>query len=296
MHLLNYAAMSAAQEVWDTLKEGFRLGRRIKEETITDVLLLRLAQRLGGWVTIEDYTRSQEAVHGADWAWVFEYPDGRKIMFRVQAKIMLMDSPARMDDPYYEQLHYRSTGISQTAKLISESRAEKMLPLYCFYTTYSSRFSNSASCVHVSNDLVEGFGASIVGARQISALSRKQKKFSDFAKHAHALPCFFNFVGSPERISQYVFSRWFIGEDPSEYILMPEMVEENPVLMALASLRGQESLNDGIRLDSVDPDGDEETGIFPAGIDRLTAFVIQDEFEPDPPTRRRAGSRKRGAE
>jgi hypothetical protein len=130
---LRWQAGRVWQEQGGAIKHGFFL----QEETITETLLLRLAQDLTpkglkvklftrieeGGVTRKDGT-VEKVGNGADWEWFIDLPDCM-VGFRVQAKRL---SQFPIKDGYYSGI---KVGGSQIDDLIN--LAGKSNPVYVFY-------------------------------------------------------------------------------------------------------------------------------------------------------------------
>ena len=127
------AFQSIARKTWRLLDLGRRVGKQLAEQTLTDLSLLEIRQKLGRRVIVHEFTRHQEAVEGADWEWWFISPHGRSLGFRVQAKVIDCVSQS------FRHLHYRRTGAPyQCDTLISRSvaAAYHLHPIYCLYSNW----------------------------------------------------------------------------------------------------------------------------------------------------------------
>lgn len=113
---------------WNKQGHAYRYGRGLclQEETITEMLLLRLAldsKRYG--IRVRMYNKRQEKKIGADWDWVIKTNHCRHRL-RVQAK-RLYHSSTGAD---YGGLSLRN---SQHSRLISRARKKRRTPVYVFY-------------------------------------------------------------------------------------------------------------------------------------------------------------------
>ena len=116
---------------WNKLDKANHLGMAFNEETVTESLLLKLAERHAGRdLSIRAYTKPEEGTGtkatggkptGADWSFWFSDQNGKGIEVRVQAK-RLFKSGA------YDSLD----GTGQQIKDLYTNRG-KAIPLYVFY-------------------------------------------------------------------------------------------------------------------------------------------------------------------
>ena len=129
-----------AQWVWGKIESASNHGVSFNEETITESILLKLAEKLNGEsLLIRSYTKIEEGKGtpktgntptGADWSFWFEGNDGRGKELRIQAKRLF-------DSGIYESMHTKTgrnkKSKSQIDKLIESSRDVGAIPLYVFY-------------------------------------------------------------------------------------------------------------------------------------------------------------------
>jgi len=121
--LRDYLRQRAAW-VWNEQGHAFRHGLALQEETITEMLLLRMARdhaKHGLVVTM--FSKTVEGINGADWEWIIRTPHC-EMALRIQAK-RLYHASTKSD---YGGL-VPSSG--QTAKLIAQ--AGNRIPLYVFF-------------------------------------------------------------------------------------------------------------------------------------------------------------------
>lgn len=79
--------LQLARMVWHKRGLAKAAGMPLDEETITQLFLLKLQQSYPGKITIRQFSKSQEANNGADWAWAFVSRDlAWSITMLVQAK------------------------------------------------------------------------------------------------------------------------------------------------------------------------------------------------------------------
>lgn len=103
------------------------------EETITETNLLEIHRRhQSKGISLNTFTKKQEAHCGADWQW---HVIGKKYTFLmlIQAKRVQRDKKIRIKH------HVASSGQNQIDLLITESIAKNHNPVYCFYGPESAR-------------------------------------------------------------------------------------------------------------------------------------------------------------
>lgn len=110
--------------VWREQARAFNYGLSLQEETLTEMLLLRMAQdHASHGLSVTMFSKPAEAVNGADWEWIIQ-TSGCILGFRVQAKRLYY----RGTGPDYGGLNPKSM---QVDKLIAQ--AGSCIPIYVFY-------------------------------------------------------------------------------------------------------------------------------------------------------------------
>lgn len=110
--------------VWNEQGHAFDHGLSLQEETITEMLLLRMARDHGKYgLTVTMFSKAEEAINGADWEWIIRTPHCELAM-RIQAK-RLYHASSNKD---YGGLDPKS---GQSAKLITQ--AGTRIPIYVFF-------------------------------------------------------------------------------------------------------------------------------------------------------------------
>ncbi|WP_288450105.1 DUF6615 family protein [uncultured Acinetobacter sp.] len=151
--MLCHDFIKLSSSVWYFLEDARNVDYQIKEETITDFLMIFLKKNNKHMVKIKTFTRKEEKQNGSDWEWWFLDSSGKKgIGFRVQAKIL------NLKKNKFLQLYYKN----QNQNLISEAKKAKikLFPLYCLYT-------------HKDDLLTDYYGCSIISAYSIKNLKLK---------------------------------------------------------------------------------------------------------------------------
>jgi hypothetical protein len=110
--------------VWNEQGHAFNHGLSLQEETLTEMLLLRMARDHGKHgLTVTMFNKTEEAINGADWEWIIR-TRGCELALRIQAK-RLYHANSKKD---YGGLDPKS---GQSAKLIAQAR--KCIPVYVFF-------------------------------------------------------------------------------------------------------------------------------------------------------------------
>lgn len=126
--------------VWHEQDDALHYGLKLQEETLTEILLLRMARECStAGLNVRMFNRIEEGGHkktkktgnGADWEWFVETPYCQ-VGFRVQAKVLSAPSKRarRMSDGVYKGL---LKDKKQTNDLIRASKAGQFNPIYVFY-------------------------------------------------------------------------------------------------------------------------------------------------------------------
>lgn len=114
------------------------------EETITESCLLELWRRHSPIVNIQTFCKKEEAKNGADWEW---HLIGKvyTLRMRVQAKRLAKNAKS-----FRSLFTYKAKGAShpQLKMLISDAKAQKLLPVLCFYSAEASRTKWKSSKAH----------------------------------------------------------------------------------------------------------------------------------------------------
>ncbi|WP_210464661.1 DUF6615 family protein [Rufibacter roseolus] len=163
-----------ALDTWDKIQQGRRVHFQLKEETLTDLNVLALKARHNNQVFTKVFTKNAEGKNGADWEWWFKGLTNKWIGFRVQAKVINIDSDE------FEHLHYRSPkkGKYQCDKLITKalSAPQPLFPIYCLYIqTDDPQYLNKWSCRTFSH-LKDFFGCSLTSAFTVKKLRPTNSK------------------------------------------------------------------------------------------------------------------------
>lgn len=129
-----------AHKVWEDMSEAEALDISRDEETTTQDLLLSLARKhRGRGLDIKTFTKTEESVNGADWAFWFAGYSGAGIGVRIQAK-RFFSSSGRYKSLYHQSDKQRQQ--SAAAGLPTPNQCEALLthrdglvPVYVFYNS-----------------------------------------------------------------------------------------------------------------------------------------------------------------
>jgi len=235
-------------ETWDTIQRGRSVNYQMKEETLTDYNMLELKLRHSSQIRTRVFTKPEEGINGADWEWWFKGNSNKWIGFRIQAKILNIQSEE------FEHLHYqtRSTGVYQSDKLINNALGQLIprIPLYClFLQTDNNSLLNKWNCRTI-GQIKDLYGCSLTSAFTIRNLrTTNSKHLSQLENHIepwHCLVCCSGFGRSDfiTNIESYALNNFnlndnnlentgreipesFITKNPPDYVLQLLENEKN---------------------------------------------------------------------
>lgn len=161
------------------------------EESVTETILLDLADSFPGRVTIVSFNKRQEGKLGADWAWAFRSADGRQnLPMLVQAKLL------DLADVQYPEIG-RRVGSKKPPKrqidlLIETAEHLGIPPIYAFYNHVSVSSRVPLHCGSLApapqSTLVKSWGVSVADAYAVRAALNDQT-FDRHKRHSMALHC-----------------------------------------------------------------------------------------------------------
>ena len=150
---------------WSWLEQGhaFKHGLVLHEETITEMLLLRMAKdRTKYGVEVKMFNKTEEGVNGADWEWIVKTASC-EVRFRVQAK-RLYHKDRNQDYGGLDVKH------SQIDDLIKHAKDCGCIPVYVFYNhahgKHSRRFDTKKKAGFRGPSY---WGCSIASAKKVKA-------------------------------------------------------------------------------------------------------------------------------
>ncbi|TNE56836.1 MAG: hypothetical protein EP341_04475 [Sphingomonadales bacterium] len=177
---------SLAGWAWNRQNDAKKHGLSLQEETLTEMLLLRLAKECGPLgLHVKMFTRPQEKRNGADWEW-FVRGSGCAVGYRVQAKRLYSSGPLKG-----QYGGHNPTG-TQTDKLIKMA-GTSCVPLYVFYNHSSSSVFDGRGAVGFRGPSF--WGCSYANAKSVKAVN--SRKPSDLIKVMHPWHELFDFCTKP---------------------------------------------------------------------------------------------------
>ncbi|TQN47720.1 hypothetical protein FHX52_0835 [Humibacillus xanthopallidus] len=129
---------TTARAAWSAIADADDLGLRLREDTVTEGVLLRLARRVPDLI-LHRFNQMSEKSSGGDWEWFVGSQRAGWIAFRIQAK--------RMDGFQYLQLDHEGLlpGEKQYDTLIRDSAAGTVptFPFHVFFNGWSGGWPSS---------------------------------------------------------------------------------------------------------------------------------------------------------
>ncbi len=154
---------------WREQGHAFKHGLALQEETITEMLLLRMAKdRTKHGVKVRMFTKNEEGKNGADWEWIVKTASC-EVGFRVQAKRLYHKD---------KNLDYGGLDVnpSQTDKLIKHAEDCDRIPVYVFYNhahgKHSKQFDTGTEAGFRGPSY---WGCSIASAEKVKAKIKEKK-------------------------------------------------------------------------------------------------------------------------
>lgn len=190
-----------ALDTWDKIYQSRQVNFQLKEETLTDLNMLAIKTRHPNQVRTKVFTKPDEGKNGADWEWWFKGITNNWIGFRVQAKIINIESNK------FEHLHYCSEIEDSEGKTIKEYQCDKLIknalvdskshkpliPLYCLFVQADNNLHDwHCGTFPFVKDL---YGCSLISAFQVQKYrnNNNAKKHLDDIKNNlkpwHCLVC-----------------------------------------------------------------------------------------------------------
>ena len=116
-----------AEEVWQRLDNGNRLGVSQGETSLTDYLLLQIALLRSPSIRVLKTPITDENVQGTDWEWWIGTPQSGWLRYAVQAKKLDLNSGR------YNHLGHLVNGELQASILRRFAETNRAIPAYCLY-------------------------------------------------------------------------------------------------------------------------------------------------------------------
>ncbi|MGR3761086.1 DUF6615 family protein [Roseobacteraceae bacterium NS-SX3] len=177
---------SLAGWAWNRQNDAKKHGLSLQEETLTEMLLLRLAKECGPLgLDVNMFTRPQEKLNGADWEWYIKGPRCA-VRYRVQAKRLYSSGPLK------GQYGGHNPAGTQTDNLIKMA-GTSCVPLYIFYNHSSSAVFNRRGSAGFRGPSF--WGCAYACAKSVKTV--KSRKPSDLIKVMHPWHELFDFCTKP---------------------------------------------------------------------------------------------------
>lgn len=160
-----------AQWTNEFIDKGYSTGLGILEETITNYVLIEIANRHSQNVYTKTFSRKQEGCEsGADWLWCIGNP-GEWLPILVQAKIV---------NPRTKQCHHLDYGTrygKQGQLLVRYARTHKLLPLYCIYSLIDKETIPESMQINAFSHLkATDWACSFIIPKHVQKLTKQKKK------------------------------------------------------------------------------------------------------------------------
>jgi hypothetical protein len=127
---------SAYNGFYQTSNTNIRRGIGLSENTITELLLLKISKyQPHDFITVKICSSSYESKVGADWEWWFLSRSGC-IGLRIQAKRLFYNN----SDYEYSHLDHKTNSVYQVDTLINNAKCLRIAPLYAFYNYWQDDF------------------------------------------------------------------------------------------------------------------------------------------------------------
>jgi hypothetical protein len=156
------------------LDRASNVSSQLLEETLTDMNVLELRFNHPKDVITKTFTKPQEAITGADWEWWLTGPSNQWLGFRLQAKVVELQSST------YKHLHYKGkqSNAFQSDVLIQSALSNNppLIPLYCLYSFWDSQAVQPNWPCGTYNFNVKSYGCSLMSAFQVRHLRKNKNK------------------------------------------------------------------------------------------------------------------------
>ncbi|WP_343619655.1 DUF6615 family protein [Acinetobacter proteolyticus] len=205
--------------VWNSLREARKLDIQLGEESITDFLILNLKKTAGKNIKIQSFTRNEEALNGADWAWWFTGPSGKWLGMRVQAKVIKLTI-----EKYMTLNHKNQYGI-QTDLLVKDAKIHRMIPIYCMFTNWDPNKYRTPQNCGKQTTYARHYGAALLSISNLRRIKAKRSShLSNFINNLIPLHCIFCFhphtcMDLPYIVLAHALSNGFLSAEEADYVL-----------------------------------------------------------------------------
>ena len=130
--LLDWMLLKLAEDTWENLREAKNLSIRFGEETITDLLMLKLRRR--GFWAFKQTPLAEEPIKGTDFECWIGWPGISWTGFAVQAKKLIRHKDTRKIDSYDSLPHKVGNARTPQVDILKAYAARRRIsPRYCLY-------------------------------------------------------------------------------------------------------------------------------------------------------------------
>ncbi len=178
-----------SRSIWNVSEAAYRLGVPISEDTITDLIALKIELARLPEVRISRARRIDEATKGFDWEWWVGSNRAGWITYSVQSKRLYVPKNR------YRAFRHEVKGQFQIDLLENHAQRNGSIPLYCFYNWIDPRVAGKYWNCSAASD-VPLLGCSIAPltvARQFHAL-HTWRSFENLHQYGPVVPwrCLFH--------------------------------------------------------------------------------------------------------
>ena len=205
-HPVRDTLRNISAKVWSDIREIKSQGRNPREESITDLNVLRTLFGIPpNLIKTVEFHKNEEGLNGADWEWIFlsKHLD-QSFTVRVQAKVL------NPHDQIYHELHYKKkNGRYQSDLLIEKAKESNALPVYCLYNYFDNIEKDDLWTCHCNYSAFDYYGCTLIDAAKVKALRAGNKNSlndlkSNFLPMHCAITCNMDSsLSLPERVHQY---------------------------------------------------------------------------------------------
>jgi hypothetical protein len=180
--------LGLAQTSWKRRESAKRHRLFFGEESITETILMDLADRFPGQVHIVPFNKYREGQYGADWAWAFENADRSQVLpMLVQAKVL------DINDYEYPEIN-RTIGkskVRQINRFIATATKWEWPAVYAFYNHLDDESRIPNNCITLAraqSPIPSSWGISFADAYVVRAALDDQT-FDTHRQHCRPLHC-----------------------------------------------------------------------------------------------------------
>jgi hypothetical protein len=182
--------LTAARTAWRRRGVAKARGLAFSEESLTETVLMDIAESYPGQLRIVSFNKHQEGRNGADWAWAFRNAAGtQNLAMLVQAKAL--DFTDRTYPEIKRKVGRGTPPVRQIDRLLDTANSWGWPAVYVFYNHLSktSRIPNNCQTLpKMRTSMPEAWGISIATAEAVSRVLDDQS-FDTHRRHSMPLHC-----------------------------------------------------------------------------------------------------------